>query len=139
MSAHTDKSELPRFLQMLQRESLPGPGQRRATRVELAAAQMRPATTSVLSTLLLLALCGAAIAIGWGLVVAGLLYVVASYSTTTWLLTALGLAAAHAALAICCWNYALVLARNLAPPAAPDEPADRAHSSARRERAQTME
>lgn len=50
-------------------------------------------------------LCGAAIVIAWGLLLAGLLYVVAGYSATAWLFTAIGLALAHILLAAVCWRY----------------------------------
>lgn len=56
--------------------------------------------------LLLVALSAAAILIGWLLLLASLLYVVAEYSTTTWLLTSFGLALAHGVLGLACWHYA---------------------------------
>ena len=66
--------------------------------------------------ILMVALCAAAIVIGWGLVLASLLYVVAGYSTTTWVLTALGLAAGHGVIAAVCWHHAVASSRNLAVP-----------------------
>lgn len=55
---------------------------------------------------LMVFLCAGALLIGWALLIASLLYVVASFSTTAWLLTSLGLAAGHAALAAVCWRTA---------------------------------
>ena len=59
------------------------------------------------AALLLFALCGAAVVIGWSLLLLSLLYVVASISMTTWVLTALGLALLHLVLAATCWHYAV--------------------------------
>ena len=47
------------------------------------------------------------IVFGWGLLLAGLLYVASDESMAAWLLTALSLAAGHAMLAFLCWHYAL--------------------------------
>jgi hypothetical protein len=78
-----------------------------------AAADTARAAGCVLVMLLSAAMCAAAIVVGWGLVVASLLYVVADYSTTAWLLTALGFAAAHAVLALFFWHHAARLGRRL--------------------------
>jgi hypothetical protein len=65
------------------------------------------ATVSITpGSLLLAAVTAGAIAIGWGLMLAGLLYVVSDFSTTVWLLTTLALAVAHCVLALACWHYA---------------------------------
>jgi len=55
---------------------------------------------------LMVFLCAGALLMGWGLLIASLLYVVADYSKTTWLLTALGLAVGHGVLAAFCWRWA---------------------------------
>ncbi|MDX1563421.1 MAG: hypothetical protein R3305_10870, partial [Gammaproteobacteria bacterium] len=65
-------------------------------------AQKSRIRAEVYSLVLPLCLCMAVIVVGWGVVIGSLMYVVAAYSTTTFLLTALGVAAVHAAVAIGC-------------------------------------
>jgi hypothetical protein len=55
---------------------------------------------------LMVFLCAGALLMGWGLLIASLLFVVADYSRTAWLLTALGLALGHGVLAAICWRCA---------------------------------
>lgn len=55
---------------------------------------------------LMVFLCAGALLMGWGLLIASLLYVISDYSKATWLLTALGLAAGHGVLAAVCWRCA---------------------------------
>jgi hypothetical protein len=68
--------------------------------------------------LLSLALCAVAICFGWGLLVAGLLYVLVDYGATVWLLATLGVALGHGVLAIYFWRSAAKLGRRLITPAA---------------------
>jgi len=74
--------------------------------------ESRAAAPRLLGSIVLSLLCVGALVIGWGLVLASLLYVVAAYSRTTWLLTALGLAIGHGVLAAACWRYATTLAHD---------------------------
>jgi hypothetical protein len=98
------------------------PDARRARLIRIyattAAAIVESRTTAprLLGVIVLSLLCAAAIVIGWGLVLASLLYVIAEYSTTTWLLTALGVALGHGVLAAACWRYAVAIGGELTAP-----------------------
>jgi len=116
MSAQPYDRESRDLFELIEQGVLPAVTGRLHSLAALAAAESRLAAYSVLGMLLLIGLCAAAIVIGWGLLVASLLYVVADYSTTVWLLTALGLAIAHLVLAAVCWHYATALGRNLSLP-----------------------
>lgn len=84
-----------------------------------AITEARAAAPHLLGIIVLSLLCAGALVIGWGLVLASLLYVVAAaYSVTTWLLTALGLAIGHGVLAAACWRHAAALGRELTSPPA---------------------
>ncbi len=78
-----------------------------------AIVESRAAAPHLLGIIVLSLLCAGALVIGWSLVLASLLYVVAAYSKTTWLLTALGLAIGHGVLAAACWRYAVTLGHEL--------------------------
>lgn len=116
MGAETYRRESRDLLTLIEQGVLPAVSARLHSLAGLAVAESRLAAYSVLGMLLLTGLSAAAIVIGWGLLVASLLYVVAAYSTTVWLLTALGLALAHLVLAAACWQYATRLGRNLSLP-----------------------
>jgi len=72
---------------------------------------LEPVLTSPgeIGIILLVASCAALMVIGWGLLLAGVLYVLAGYSTAAWVLTAIGLAVTHVVAAAACWHYAVSL------------------------------
>jgi hypothetical protein len=61
------------------------------------------------------------IVLGWGLLLAVLLYVASNDALTTWLSTAILLAAGQVILAIACWRYAATVWSQPREPARNDE------------------
>ena len=77
-------------------------GARRAAQNDLSSA-----SEAINLQLLSICVCGVAILMAWGLLLAGLLYVVADYSAIAWLFTTVGLALAHIVFATVCWRFAM--------------------------------
>jgi len=76
---------------------------------------------SALKMAVAVGLCVALTVLGWGLLLAGLLYVASDDALTTWLLTAILLAAGQVMLAIVCWRYAATVWSQPREPARDDD------------------
>jgi hypothetical protein len=97
-------------------DELVSAAKRRAQAVfELAAAEARLAALSGLAMLMLVLVAAAALIVGWVLLVACLLYLIAGLGVS-WLWPGLGFALAHALLAYYLWQVAVRLSRNLTLP-----------------------
>lgn len=83
---------------------------------ELAAIEVQLAGVSALTMLLLIVIASAAVVVSWGLVVTSIIVILRETGISWPALTA-GFAAAHALLAIACWQLILHLSRNLSLPA----------------------
>jgi hypothetical protein len=76
---------------------------------------------SALKMAVAVGLCVALVVIGWGLLLAGLLYVASDDALATWLLTAILLAAGQVMLALVCWRYAATVWSHPREPARNDD------------------
>ena len=110
-----------RFLDWFYEGIAPEPAGRKRSVESQDDAKSPTSRPSALKTGFGVGFCVALIVFGWGLLLAGLLYVASDDSITTWLLTALLLAAGHVVLAIICWRYAVTIWRQPRKPTKHDD------------------